>query len=405
MTIAPETDWRAAARADKAAEREQARADRAARDQARLDREELQQRTALEGARLEAEQRRADQAAEREQQRKDDEERRRREAADRRQREQEQQRRREQRAGRQAQRRAWLKANAALPFVVLVMVCSVVPAVLSQVGALTGAGVEVALAALLAVMLEGAAWAITFMGKAAESRGASPKKYRIGTWVAASLAAVVNFLHGLQQYAAHPWVAVVLAASSLLAVWVWDLYTHHSAGRTKAEKKADAKRAAHAKARRKLHPDVVALADSIRAAAHFGTVTEDHAFERAWLALYGTTDLGTTPEIRGKAVQSALAFTAAHDVVEEPAEVGLRARLLDSVYTSPVPLPVLGEMSPLPARGAKKPQHNAQIPPVSEKPAKASPKPPVRRKGDSAPFHPAARSAARQTALAAVREA
>lgn len=405
MTITQEgrTDWRSAARADKAAEREQDRADRADRAKARLDREQLRAQAELERQRLEAELARADRAEQTEQDRRAEEDRRRREAADRRQREQEKQHRQEAKAARSAKRRAWLAANAALPFVGLVMACSVVPAVVSQVGALTGAHVPVALAVLLAVMLEGATWAVTFMGTAAERQGRPVRQYRVGTWLFAALAAVINLAHGWEHYPDARWVALVLAASSLVAVAIWDLHQHHGKAPSKQQKKERADREAHAKARRKIHKDVVELADSILAAAHFGTVTADVAFERAWVAIHGTTALGVTPEIRTRAVKAATAFDAAHFVEPEPASVGIRARLLDSLYSPEGGLPTLGDCSPLSAHRSEKAQVAAQMPPASGKGAERSrPVPPKRRKGDSPRYHAAARVAARQTALAVV---
>ncbi|MFF8376233.1 hypothetical protein ACF07V_08915 [Streptomyces sp. NPDC015661] len=47
-----------------------------------------------------------------------------------------------------------------------------------------------------------------------------PRKYRIGTWAVAAVAAAVNFWYGLEAYAAHPWVAFVLGSSSLFAIYI-----------------------------------------------------------------------------------------------------------------------------------------------------------------------------------------
>ena len=82
-------------------------------------------------------------------------------------------------------------------------------------------------------MLEGGAWAITFMGKQAEDSGRETRKYRIATWATAAAAAAVNFWHGLEQYHSHPWVAFVLGGSSLFAIYIWDMKTHGSHGPTR----------------------------------------------------------------------------------------------------------------------------------------------------------------------------
>ncbi|MGK4586034.1 DUF2637 domain-containing protein [Kitasatospora sp. HPMI-4] len=277
-------DIREQRRADRAAERAEARADRSA------DRDfELQLKV------QEAEQRRADEAAKAEQARRDADAERKRKEADRKAEEERRRLAKAERAERRAKALGWLKAHPADAFVALVMACSVVPAVISQVGALTSAKVEFVLAALFATMLEGGAWAVTFMGQQAEAAGRPTGKYRTSTWLLASIAAGVNFWHGLDG---HPvWVAAVMGASSLFAVGIWDLRTHGGHGRTKADRKREKEREEHAKRRRELHQEVADVAEEIKAASPFGVLDDEAAFAAAWTVVHGG-EQGMTVELR-----------------------------------------------------------------------------------------------------------
>ncbi|WP_432182774.1 DUF2637 domain-containing protein [Streptomyces sp. NBC_00063] len=293
-------------RADKAANREQDRADR---------REQLAGK--LQVAEFQAEQKRQAEADRRKQ-----------EAADKKQKAAEKAAKKAARAAKNAKLRRWLKNNPATLFVAFVMVASIVPAVISQIGALQGASVNVGLAGLLAAMLEGGAWAITFMGKQAEDAGREPRKYRIATWATACAAAAVNFWHGLEQYAAHPWVAAVLGGSSLFAIYIWDLKTHGSHGPTRTQKRQEKARRKHAKDRRKDHKKVAEQADKLLSALPFGSLSEENAFIAAWRVAYGT-DPGMTPEMYAEATKSKAALGAAFQLGEhvrpELIEAGIEA--------------------------------------------------------------------------------
>ncbi|MEU4065886.1 hypothetical protein AB0F25_26285 [Streptomyces wedmorensis] len=226
----------------------------------------------------------------------------------------------------------WLKTNPATLFVAFVMVASIVPAILSQIGALTGASVAAPMAGLLAAMLEGGAWAITFMGKQAEDAGREPRKYRIGTWAVAAVAAAVNFWHGLEAYAAHPWVAFVLGASSLFAIYIWDLKTHGSHGKTKAQKQAEKAHKAHVSARRKHHPEIVEAAVKLQAALPFGVLDDESAFAAAW-RIHTGAEPGLSAELYATATTAVLSLGAAFElgdnVREELLETGFKAARLN----------------------------------------------------------------------------
>ncbi|MDH6122007.1 heme exporter protein D [Kitasatospora sp. GAS204A] len=239
---------------------------------------------------------REDAAARRAEDRKDADAERRRQAADRREREERRAKARRARAAKVAKATGWVQADPARAFVRLVQACSIVPAVVSQVGALTGAGVEVILAGLLAAMLEGAAWALNAMGSRAEGER-STRTYRIGAWTAALVAAVINFSHGRQEYAAHTWVAVVLGLSSLVAVWLTDLQTHSGKGPTRAEKKLAAERAAHTKARTQHHPEVLQVAQRLISATPHGALDADDAWRVAWSFVHGSEVSGVTADL------------------------------------------------------------------------------------------------------------
>lgn len=239
---------------------------------------------------------REDRAAERAEARKDADAERRRQAADQKLAEEKRAKARAARAARLGRWIGWVKANPARAFVRLVQVCSVVPAVISQVGALTDAKMYLFMAALLAAMLEGLAWALVAMGHQAEGER-STRTYRIGAWTAGLVAGAINGLHGWEQYAGHQWVAIVLALSSVAAVWLTDLQTHGGRGPTTAEKKAEKQRAAHAKARAEHHPEVLKVAERLISATPFGALHADDAWRVAWSYVHGVEVTGVTSDL------------------------------------------------------------------------------------------------------------
>lgn len=297
--------------------REERRADRAAERQA--DRED--RRLELE-AQAKREQDRA------EEKRRDADAKRRQEQADRKAKAAELQARKAAAAAKRAKAVRWLKANPATLFVAFVMVASIVPAVLSQIGALTGATVAAPMAGLLAAMLEGGAWAITFMGKQAEGSGRETRKYRIATWATACVAAAVNFWHGLEQYEAHPWVALVLGGSSLFAIYIWDLKTHGSHGKTRAQRREERARAEHEAKRRKHHKGIVEQADKLKSALPYGAISDEQAFAAAWRIRTGA-EPGLSAELYATATNAVLSLGAAFElgdqVREELLQTGLQA--------------------------------------------------------------------------------
>lgn len=334
--------WQEEQRATKAMKAEQAREDR-----------RLELDAGLKAAEIRAVQKRADDDAKAERARKDADAARRQELADKKQRDAEKAAAKLAKAAKRAKLTRWLKANPSTLFVAFVMVASIVPAVISQVGALSGASVNVAMAGLLAAMLEGGAWAITFMGKQAEDAGRETRKYRIATWATACAAAGVNFWHGLEQYDAHPWVAFVLGGSSLFAIYIWDMKTHGSHGKTRAEKQEAKARAKHLAKRRKDHKFIAKEADRLLSARPYGALTEEEAFETMWRAHKGA-EPGLSVELYATATNARVALGAAFEVGEHVRPELLRTGMMAAAL-SPLPgrladgLLRLGPVSPLPA--------------------------------------------------------
>lgn len=325
------SNYREERRADAAAEAEQNR--KSAEARAAQDREDrrLELETKLKAKEIAAEQKRKDAEAKAELARKDADAKRRQEQADKRVRDQEKARAKAARAARIGKFTRWLNQNPVTVFVGFVMASSVIPAVISQVGALGDTGVHVFLAALLAAMLEGGAWAITFMGKAAEDAGRPAGKYRIGTWCTALVAAGVNYWHWAEKLPNAQWVAVVFAASSLFAIYLWDMKTHGSHGRTKEERKADRARRAHLAKRRKDHKDIAKEADRLLSALPFGSVDGEEAFAAAW-RIHKGAEPGLSPELYATATNARVALGAAFELGEHVRPELVRAGMLASLY-------------------------------------------------------------------------
>jgi hypothetical protein len=345
--------YREERRADEALKAEQARKNAELRaKQAREDRR-LEVEAQLKAEELRAEQKRRDAEARAEQARKDAEAKRRQELADKRARQQEKDRKKAARRAQVTKLTGWLNRNPVTVFVGFVMVCSIVPAVISQVGALSDAKVNVLLAALLSAMLEGTAWALTFMGKAAEDAGRPAGKYRVATWITAVLAASVNYWHWAETLPEHKWVAVVFASSSLIAIYLWDMKTHGSHGKTKEERRREKERRTHLKRRRKDHKEVAKQADRLMSAMPLGVITEEEAFAAAWRIEHGA-EPGMSAALYQRATQTRAALVEAFELGDEQAPAATRAGILASLY-NPLPgrlsegIPTLGPSVPVAA--------------------------------------------------------
>lgn len=259
--------------------------------------------------------------------------------------------------------------------------------------------------------LEGAAWVMNAGVAYADER-------KLPVWVrwlmrglamsAAGYAAHINLGYGLSltekglsqaDASAVGWglAAVTMLGPLFFEVRQWVLTL--TAAVTDPKKRADEKaRAAHEKRRRRDHGDVVKLATKLVSAAPYGTLDFEEAFASAWEILKGTRTPGMTPALHAQAHASRKALAEAFDAANG-SPVSNRSRLLELLHPAPV--------GRLQAPGSS--QVASQIPPTPErasngaqkapkKSAHQKPVPPVRRKGDTAPYHPAAKAAAATTA-------
>ncbi|AJP04771.1 hypothetical protein TU94_28320 [Streptomyces cyaneogriseus subsp. noncyanogenus] len=250
--------------------------------------------------------------------------------------------------------------------------------------------------------LEGAAWVMNAGVAYADER-------KLPAWVrwllrvlamtAAGYAASINYSYGMEK---DPAVGYGLAAVTMLGPlffevrqWVTTLTVDPAERKRRAEAKARRK---HEKQRRKDHKDVGKLARQLVSAAPFGTLDFEDAFGAAWEIKYGTRIPGMTPALHAEKLASSKALADAMDAANG-SPVSTRGRLLELLHPAPSAL----------ASGPGSSQVANQIPPASSRPSadaskaakkgsRLRPVPPVRRKGDTAPYHPLAKVAAADTA-------
>lgn len=265
----------------------------------------------------------------------------------------------------------WARANGDVSVTLLVMACGMVPALISQYSALRSMQMGVMLSALLPVMLELAAWAMTFGEARAIEERRNPRAYQVGVWLAASLAAGVNALHGWTDYAPSHRVAaaVILAASSIVPVWLWHRVMAGRHARTTAEIEDEQRRAEHAARRRADHPEVARLADTLISAAPFGELPEERAFAKAWALLHGDVP-GMTADLRACEVQARVRIAAASKDTPD-AVVG---RLLANLGSTPAKTPQKLAKASKPGRTNTKDSQVSSSNPLSPKRGKSAPR-------------------------------
>lgn len=287
-------------RRDRAAEREQDRLDRreqAERDrQARAEREELARRD-REDKRRAAEARRA--------------------------------------ARKRARRElgARLVAEGDTVTALIVMACSIIPAVYFQLKALGGADLPRGIAVALAVMLESGTWVATFTGERAKRHGRPTLVFRTAMWGCAGLAAAVNYSHAPGP--AGGWLAWVLAAASMGGVFFWELRglsrrEGGRAGRTLAERRADRARARHLRQRRRF-PEVWKRYRDILAAYPHGAVAPEDAWRDAWRDVHGADLSITAPVVRTRLAADAALGNVLAEAERTPESVAVDL-LLDDLF-------------------------------------------------------------------------
>ncbi len=182
----------------------------------------------------------------------------------------------------------------------VVMGCSITPAVYYQITALAAVpGLPGPIAVALAVMLEAGAWVATIAGERAKREGRPVGRFRTAMWACAALAATVNFAHA--PATPFHWLAVVLAAASLGGVGFWELrgLGRHggTAGRTRQQRRQDRERRAHEKARRAMKP-VWSRYEDILTAHPFGALDTEQAWRAAWFDVHGADLALTAPVMR-----------------------------------------------------------------------------------------------------------
>ncbi|ONK09267.1 MerC domain-containing protein [Streptomyces sp. MP131-18] len=297
------TEFQESRRQDRIADREQEREDRRQAEEARLRREEQQRQERLELKRLSVEeadrrreQDRADrQAAAEEKRRRAEAERQAKAAAAKeraRQKKQAAKERRERWQKRLVAVPAWVAEHLDLAAALVVMGCSIVPALISQASMLGETGLNPLMVGMLPVMLECAAWAATAGETKALKARRSPWLYRVAIYGFAGLAAAINWTHGRDIGGAEHGTALgaVLAASSIIPILIWQLVQagrhRELALRQRAERKArrQARKDEHLtrKQRQEELPEVWAVAQKLRAIAGRARLSEEDAWLAAW---------------------------------------------------------------------------------------------------------------------------
>lgn len=242
--------------------------------------------------------------------------------------------------------------------------------------------------------LEGAAWVMAAGVAYADER-------KLPAWVrwllralsmgAAGYAAHINYDYGAQTNASVAWGLAGVTVMGPLVFEIRQWVSTLSAAAVDPKKRAEEKaRAKHEKRRRRDHKDVVKLAKKLVSAAPYKTLAFEEAFASAWEIKYGTRTPGMTPALHAEAHASRKALAAAFDAANG-SPVSTRGRLLELLH--PAPVKALGVTA--------KSQVVTDLPPSVEKSKKAARrKPPEHRRtpGDSAPFHPLARSQQADTA-------
>ncbi|MEU5429955.1 hypothetical protein AB0H73_30775 [Streptomyces olivoreticuli] len=194
------------------------------------------------------------------------------------------------------------------------------------------------LAALLAAMLEGGAWAATFGAAKAARQDRPTGRYRTATWGCALVAAGVNFWHGSRDYGL--WLGLVLAAASLFAVGMWELHLHGFQAPTREERA----RARHARRRRRHHRTVCRTADRIITALPYGSLPAEEAFAAAWRNRHGAQP-GLTARLLADRLAAESGLGKVIESAADKAPQRVTARLWDAADDA---LPVLGPVCRLP---------------------------------------------------------
>jgi hypothetical protein len=197
---------------------------------------------------------------------------------------------RAERAASREARRAAASRHAARPYVRGMLVACLIAAWPGQYLYLAGLDLHPVMAATLTTVVEGMAWVgirLTEQGIGAPEGPRPVGRYRAMTWGAASIAAVINLVHGSSEYSAI--VGVALAMASLGGPFVHGMYAHAESA---AASGASGEEIRLAITRRTLHYKVSREARRLRAAVGLEMTTEA-AWILAWRSVHGA-DPGVT---------------------------------------------------------------------------------------------------------------
>ncbi|MGQ4353191.1 hypothetical protein [Streptomyces drozdowiczii] len=288
---------------------------------------------------------------------------------------------------------AKLWRNTALAFAIM---CAIV-ALPVQMSAFYNRNAEWLLAA--PVMLEAGAWVILSGAAAAVAAHRPHWHYRMIAWALAFVAAGINLWHGLEHF--DPATAIGTAFASLAGPGVWDLHEHGRIRRrdgvqTWRERRAaenSAKEAAAAKAAQEKREAVreEARQKAMEAIELRLAEQREQAFPGEWkYALKLAVAMGETT------VTDAVWDRAWDDL--HAAKPGVTANSISTRNAAAVRMQRVLERDPAttPSKTTNA-QRGAHLPPAGSKP-RPKPIPPRRKRGDSTPFHPAAKRLAAETA-------
>jgi hypothetical protein len=253
------------------------------------------------------------------------------------------------------------------------------------------------------VFLEGGAWVVLAGAAAAVAAHRPHWHYRLIAWSLAFVAAGVNLWHGLNAFDTA--TACATAFASLAGPGVWDLHEHGRIRKRdgaltwrerKAAKKAAKKQAAERAAQEQREAArEQARQQAMEAAAEQLAGQREQEFPDEWkYALKLAVAMGET------SVTDVVWARAWDDL--HAAKPGVTANSISARNAAAARMSRVLERDPAntPRKGAS-PQRGAHLPPTANK-SRPKPVPPRRKRGDSAPFHPAAKRLAAETARQAM---
>ncbi|MFJ2676373.1 hypothetical protein [Streptomyces sp. NPDC087525] len=249
------------------------------------------------------------------------------------------------------------------------------------------------------LMLEGAALVVTKGAAAAVAARRPHWHYRTVAWMFAFIAAGINLWHGLNAF--DPATALGTAFASIAGPGVWDLHEHGRIRRRdgvltrrerRAQRKAE-KKAAGERAAEQARLDAEKKAADKAEAERLKELAAGRAarFQKVWEHAEGLAcAMGETT------VTESIWIRAHRDI--EGTDPGETADIIHGRNNAKRRLASAVEGTRVNASSkGKDAQRAAHLPPTANKP-RVKPVPPRRKRGDSEPFHPAAKRLAADTA-------